>query len=126
MTQQTSTRTKMPRLCFSMSEIKAHLESVRQYKDAARCQVCGENSYWRCTMCEGNPAMHVLGQNRSYNGCKCAIEYHDPNFFGLARNDTKLLNKGIHSWKQPSDCERKDSTKHICRIQRHLCNDDVE
>ena len=31
MTQQTSTRTKMPRLCFSMSEIKAHLESVRQY-----------------------------------------------------------------------------------------------
>ena len=75
-------------------------------------------------MCKGNPAMHVLGQNR-YNGCKCAIEYHDPNFFGLARNDTKLLNKGIRSWKPPSDRERKENTKHIRRIQRHLRDDEM-
>ena len=49
-----------------------------------KCEVCGENSIWRCARCN---KMLCTVAKRKWNGAKCLFLYHSPEFFGLARSD---------------------------------------
>jgi len=72
------------RLCLTVNGLQQHFNSVERTTNGGKCEVCGENSIWRCARCN---KMLCTVAKRKWNGAKCLFLYHSPEFFGLARSD---------------------------------------
>ena len=91
------------RLCTTAEELREHFYSVVQNKGNNRqpCEVCGEQTIWRCTLCE-KPM--CTKSKKAWNGAKCIFQYHNHTFFGLSRSDHSVLHgKELRTWVPPSD-----------------------
>jgi hypothetical protein len=102
------------RLCGSLDDLAAHMNSMRKTGNTSPCQVCGKGTAWKCDMCGEH--MCVLN-NRSFNGARCAIHYHNDSFFGLAKSDFKpLMNKAANQWVPPNPVQISRNAKHISTL----------
>ena len=88
-----ATRGNKARICGELSCLKKHLDSVEtRRKHGKTCVVCGEIAYSFCKLC-GNKSMHFFPQKGNCSGKDCFVDYHNEVFFGLALDDTNLVNK---------------------------------
>lgn len=91
------------RFCGFLDTFMLHQESVKQFP--------GSNS-WVCVVCSGKTskccikcgkALH-MGPPEGDNDTKvsCFTHYHNTSFFGLARDDCRIVRKRQHDWSFPS------------------------
>lgn len=83
------------RLCMSAEDIASHFTHINRTTNGAPCVVCGKNSIWKCDKCGVSVC---IMEKRKWNGAKCSFLYHNPVFFGLARND----HTGGGQWQPPT------------------------
>lgn len=76
---------------------------------------CGLLAYTKCGICDvaldNNPS---TGKCKGYN---CFLEYHSDVCFGLAKNDSHLVQKRKSDWLMPTETEKKANRNHILEIQ---------
>lgn len=108
------------RLCVNdMANLRKHLDSCEPVKSRKTCEVCGQQVFRVCKLC-GKP-MHLE------TGKVCAVDFHDDDFFGLARSDfTDLLGGTKSQWKPPTTAERSLNKKHIAQFKRRMEDDDMD
>ena len=66
-----------------------HLMSIESHKHAAKCAVCGQTAYKRCSLC--GVSLHNMDSRGKGKGRNCFLEWHDHNNFGLCFGDRKLV-----------------------------------
>ena len=101
------------RLCFDVINLKDHVKGVVSHgsvKVAHACVVCGEACHNKCPLCD--KFMHFCYNNRHPDRVPCFFHWHDPTFFGLAKDDCGSAKKpGIrpgctrHQWQYPTQQE---------------------
>ena len=73
-----------------------HFLNVAKLNNASKCEVCGDKTIWRCTLCNKNLCTM---SKQTWNGAKCILAYHNEEFYGLARSDFKSVHgKSVDSW----------------------------
>ena len=96
------------RLCLTVNGLQQHFNSVERTTNGGKCEVCGENSIWRCARC--NKMLYTVAK-RKWNGAKCLFLYHSPEFFGLARSDCTSQ----ASWTAPTPLMMEKNERMIKR-----------
>ena len=103
-----ATRGNRDQICKDLSRLKKHLNSVETgIKHEKTCFVCGNIAYSCCKLC-GNKAMHFSPQKGKCSKKDCFVDYHNDVFFGLALDDTNLLNERKSNLTPPNIMNRKN------------------
>ena len=115
------------RLCGDLTLLYNHIDSVKPIPNGGGkiCVVCGEKCYFICAECVGpdgklGVSMHRNAKKEGINaGSKisCFYHYHNTAFFGLAKNDHKLV--GIirkKDWKFPTETTMASHRREIQRL----------
>ena len=89
-------RANKTRICSDLVSYEKHVCAFSKSKSAARCVVCGLNSYRRCGIC--NKAMHCNDTKGAGKGLNCAIQWHSDAYLGLCFDDRKILNVAANEW----------------------------
>ena len=112
------------RLCGDLTGLADHLRSIKVIpnKNKKKCVVCGLNAYHICMKCVGpdgkkGVAMH-RGVKEDGDKVPCAIHHHNTAFFGLSRNDHRLVAGGKRKkdWAFPSNQEMAEHAKEVKRV----------
>jgi hypothetical protein len=113
-------RTVVKRLCGDdFTNLKVHLNSTKSVNCRKTCEVCGNQVFKVCGLC-GKP-MHLE------TGKMCAVDFHDDNFFGLARSDfVNLLGGTKSTWNPPTPEQRSLNKRHITQLKRKRAEDDMD
>ena len=86
--------------------------------NAAKCEVCGEKTIWRCNICLIN--LCTL-KKRTWNGVKCLMTYHNKNFYGLARSDYRTVHgKNVEGWTAPDDKAFERNARRVKRFRAEI------
>jgi len=64
--------------------------------------------------------MHLTAPEDSDTNTSCFMHFHDTGFFGLARDDCKVIHKRQRDWSFPSQEERKDNSNQLKRMQKRV------
>ena len=115
------------RLCGNLTLLYNHIDSVKPIPNGGGkiCVVCGEKCYFLCTECVGPDGKQGVAMHRNVKkdginaGCKISCFYHHHNtaFFGLAKNDHKLI--GIlrkKDWQFPSEATMASHRREVQNI----------
>ena len=87
-----SLQNEPPRLCSDLNNFLNHIEScVRTTKNGGRCQVCRITAFSKCGIC--NKFMHRIPTRGKQTNQSCFAHYHNESFFGLAKEDCRLVRK---------------------------------
>jgi hypothetical protein len=106
--------TTNPNRLHDLTEFQQHWDLSRvSRKHANKCFVCGQDCYHKCVVCD--VPLHGLN-SRSANAVHCFIDYHNKDFFGLARGDCALLKTLQRDWQPPTPASRKRNALHIASI----------
>ena len=105
------TKYRPGRLCGDLELFQKHIASKQNWKNAKPCEVCGLDTYTTCGLCKA--PVHYFPQKGSQKGQSCFIDYHNDNFFGLARKDVALIGKKKKDWKAPTANVRKLNRRKI-------------
>ena len=106
-------------ICGDLSRLKKHIKSVEnRRKHGNKCVVCAEMAYSVCKLC-GNKDMHFFLQKWKCSGKDCFMDYHNEVFFGLALDDTTLINKQKSEWTPPNIRNRQKNEQHIKSLRAH-------
>ena len=112
-----SSRGKKSRLCGDLSRLKIHMDSVETgRKHPKTCVVCGDPTYSVCVLC-GGKGLHYFPQKGKSAGRDCFIDYHNEAFFGLALDDSELINKRKKEWGPASITKRKHNARYIGNLK---------
>jgi hypothetical protein len=101
-----------------LNKLALHLESIKKKSNKMTCDVCGENTYWKCLKC--NIALCTTDGKRHWNGGKCALNFHNPSFWGLARCDSHLHNMKEKDWVKPKESQRKRNEDKVISLQKNM------
>ena len=104
------------RFCDPTENVEHHFQSFVNEKNKGNCEVCGNQCYWRCKIC--NKYMCV-SPKRVWNGCKCAFQFHREEFFGLARSDYLQVQgkSNIDNWRPAPEAVIARNKRAIARIK---------
>ena len=100
-------RHKSQRLCGNLEEYLRHSESVRRFTNANVCEVCGQNTRWKCTTCD---KWICVMKGAKFAGCPCLIRFHSDTFFGLAKSDAEM--NGLDNWRPANANKVKKHTSY--------------
>ena len=78
------TRLSPPRLCGDLRHVMKHLASFETKTGTGKCEVCGEPTLWKCSLCDQRLCLMRKGK---FTGARCALTFHHNFFFRLARCD---------------------------------------
>jgi len=116
------------RLCGDLTPLYNHLEACVPIPNGGSkiCVLCGEKCYWVCMECKGpdgkrGVAMHKNPKKEGTQlGAKvtCFYHHHNTAFFGLAKNDHRLL--GVQRKKDWSFPTKEKMSKHRSAVERIL------
>ena len=118
------------RLCGDLTGLADHLRSIKVIpnKSKKKCVVCGLNAYHVCMKCIGpdgkqGVAMHRGVKDGTEDTVPCAIHHHNTSFFGLAKNDHKLVvgGKRKKDWQFPSAEEITNHAQEVKRVLQPAC-----
>jgi len=101
-----------------LNKLALHLESIKKKSNKITCDVCGEKTYWKCLKC--NIALCTTDGKRHWNGGKCALNFHNPSFWGLARCDSHLHNMKEKDWVKPKESQRKRNEDKVISLQKNM------
>lgn len=115
----------MSRHCGDLTPLYPHVEHCISIRNGGKktCVVCGEQAYHVCMACTGPDGKKGVALHRFARAGKpvaCFYHHHNTHFFGLARNDHKLLGKRKRDWHFPTQEEIKSHAKKI----RHVLTQD--
>ena len=100
------------RICEDLVRLKQHIESVENVQNHRKaCVVCVEMAYSVCSMC-GNKAMHFFPK-KGIATERTALWITTKRFFGLALDDTTLVNKQKSEWTPHNIMKRRNNERHI-------------
>lgn len=100
------------RLCGDLSHLQHHINSVvTAIKRPKVCQVCGENAYSKCGLC--NVALHYFPKKGANVGAECFLHYHSDSFFGLAECDAPIVKKMKKDWEFPTNAAMRGNATYI-------------
>ena len=103
--------------------MKKHLNSVDTgIKNEKTFVVCG-NIVYSCCKLFGNKAMHFSPQKGKYSRKDCFVDYHNEVFFGLALDDTNLVNKRKSDLTPPNIMKQKNHERHIRSLWEQQLDD---
>jgi len=108
------------RLCGFLDSLVEHRESVKRYPghNGRACVVCGKSTSKHCAKC--NKAMHFTAPEDYDGNTSCFMHFHDAGFFGLARDDCKIVRKRQNDWSFPSKDEQKANSQQMKQMQKRL------
>ena len=66
--------------------------------------MCGGNDYLVCGTC--GVALNFLTQKGDHKGKQCFFDYHNDDFFGLARDDRNISDVKNYEWAYPSSSKK--------------------
>ena len=103
----------------NLEQLERHAKALVQVKNAAACVMCGDNTYYRSTLCKnGTKATPVHPLNaRDVKHQFCFLRFHDSSCIGLCKGDTGT--KGVKSWKPASE----SAIKRHRRKYKHCATD---
>ena len=100
-----------PRLCGPLNNLQKHLSSIEKKTWTKPCEICGEKTLWRCTICD---KWMCTNASKKWNGAECAVRFHNDSFFGLAKCDHKFT--GLkRPWRPPTD---NDVNRNVSKMQK--------
>lgn len=104
----------LPRFCQTLEQVSNHFSSIVKINNASKCKVCGDNTIWRCTLC--NKSLCIMTK-RTWNGARCILAYHNEEFYGLARGDFRSVHgKNVDSWTPPDIAAINRNARRIRRF----------
>ena len=110
---------KHSRLCGDLGCFTVHVNHLKKIKCAKQCEVCGVDVYTVCSLCPGRPGLHFFPSKGIAKGKQCFVDYHNDDFFGLAKGDMTLFKgKRLKDWKPPSKRAAATNAKHIREIKK--------
>ena len=112
---------ELPRFCTTLEQLNNHFRNVVKLNNAAKCEVCGEKTIWRCDIC----LKHLCTLNkRTWNGAKCLMTYHNENFYGLARSDYRTVHgKNVEGWTAPDDKAFERNARRVKRFMAEIMSE---
>jgi hypothetical protein len=104
----------LPRFCQTLEQMSNHFLNIVKLNNASKCEVCGDKTIWRCTLCNKNLCTM---SKRTWNGAKCILAYHNEEFYGLARSDFRSVHgKNVESWTPPDTAAINRNARRIRRF----------
>eukprot|EP00957_Ditylum_brightwellii_P163520 12449744-Ditylum_brightwellii.AAC.1 len=102
------------RLCGDLKLFQKHIASKQNWKNAKPCEVCGLDSY--TTRGLYKTPVHYFQHKGWQKNQNCFADYHNDNFFGLARKNVALIGKKKKDWKVCTAKVRKQNRRKIRSI----------
>ena len=102
------------RFC-DLSAYSKHLLSLTSHKYSAKCAVCSEKVYKKCTIC--GVSLHNMDSRGAAKGKNCFLEWHDANHFRLCYADRSLVGIKSLDWKPPTANKIRANTRIINRYK---------
>ena len=105
------------RVCGFLDSLLEHEKSMRRYEKRKhlQCACCGKATYFHCTLCPGDPPLHLTappGQNNS-----CFVHYHNLASFGLWKGDWKIRPGQMRrDWTYPTEEALRESSRQMKRL----------
>lgn len=114
------------RVCGFLDQLLAHEKSMSrinvQKKTHLKCLCCGEQTYYKCTLCPGEPPLHVKKPDGRDNSC--FLNYHNTATFGAWRGDWKVkAGNRRKDWKYPTDLELREQARQMKRLHEGILED---
>ena len=79
------------------------------------CEVCGEKTFWVCTMCDSG--IHYFYKKGPGVGKLCFLEYNNETFFGLSRCGMGMYRLQRKAWNPPRSNQKTVHALHIRSFQ---------
>ena len=110
------------RLCGFLDNLIKHSESIKRYPGHNQrvCVVCGKQTAKHCSKCD--KAMHLNPPDGSDTNASCFMLWHDTGFFGLARDDCRIVQKRQRDWSFPSQEQRTLNTKEMKQVHKEAAS----
>ena len=102
---------KSKRVCTDLLKNEKHFHSIIPHKSLARCAVCGEPTYKRCSMCK--MPLHNMDTKGIGKGKNCALQWHSDSYLGLCFKDRKLFCQIAKDWKPWSAKKLRENIRRI-------------
>jgi len=113
-------------LCGDLTPLYAHMQQCVPIDNKGHkiCVVCGEMAYHACVKCVGpdgkqGVALHVQthkDNKTNKSSIPCFYHCHNTSFFGLAKNDHKLLGKRKCDFEFPTEETAQAHRKNVKNI----------
>jgi len=106
------------RLYGFLDNLIGHQESIGKFPghNDRVCVVCGERTVKFCGVCK--KAMHSTAPEDCDTKMSCFVEWHNTGFFGLAREDCRMVRKRQRDWQHPTREERTANTHGMKQIHK--------
>ena len=96
-------------ICKDLTKLKSH--HIVQHKSGAKCAVCGEIAFKRCTKC--NVPLHDKDTRGKHKGKNCGLHWHNKAYLGLCFNDQRMICVPTKEWKESNQTQLKDNIRRI-------------
>lgn len=105
------------RLCGNLESLEKHIHARENRKSSRCCEVCGEKTYYVCSLCDAG--LHYFSQKGPGAGNLCYLEFHSEGFYGLAKRDVVLYdNAQKQNWVPASNNMRINQARHIRALRK--------
>ena len=118
------------RVCGFLSDLLQHEASVVRLpnKKHLQCVCCGKQTYYKCTLCPGEPPLHMPPPPTTHNNAvapdtderrknSCFLHYHDTGSFGTWKGDWHFKHGAKRKdWKYPDDMQLRESERQMRRL----------
>jgi len=111
------------RLCGFLDNLIEHSDSVKRLpgNNGRVCVVCGGKTSMCCGKC--GKAMHASPPDTVDTKTSCFLHYHNTGFFGLARDDCRIVHRLQRNWTFPTLHDRKLNSSQMKDIDKqHRAN----
>jgi len=104
------------RLCGFLDDLLEHERGMKTIENKGHqvCRCCGKPAYTYCSVCPGNPAIHVRASHGKKNSC--FLHYHNTASFGKWKEDFKYTGEKRKNWSYPDDIELQEHSKQMKRL----------
>ena len=80
------------------------------------CNVCGRNTFTKCTICNLHCCFKDGPQMASVS---CSVDLHNEKFFGLLKCDRRsIFGETVRSYRKPTVAEWRKNLNHIKKHQK--------
>ena len=105
------TRHKAGRLCGTLEIHQKHVLTRVNVKNPKVCKVCGIDRYITCGMCKASA--HYFPQKVEQKSQIFFVDFHNDNFFGIARTDVDLIGREKKDRKAPTVTIKNHNNRQI-------------
>jgi len=115
------------RLCGDITPLYDHVKHVQPIanRSSKKCVVCGQDCYFVCMKCKGPDGKYGVAMHKNDSktgsanntGVSCFYHHHNKTFFGLAKNDYKLVgSKRKRDYHFPTETEMAKHRKEVNKL----------